>query len=70
MIKIQKNPSISPYTSRSNLKLSFRCVFRLDWFIKVHKDKNKLLENSVDYKLPCRNCDVCRTDEDTTHNEN
>jgi len=36
-----------------------RCLYKLDKFIKTHKDKNQHLDNNnIIYKINCNDCDV------------
>lgn len=44
---------------KSNLPVGYRCLDKLDKFIKVHKDKNSQPSTSnVIYKIYCKNCEA------------
>jgi hypothetical protein len=46
---------ISASLNKNEFSLGFRCVNKLDKFVKAHKDRNKKTEcNNVVYKLKCK----------------
>jgi hypothetical protein len=50
---------ISASLNKNEVMLGFRCLNKLDRFIKVHKDKNIKTEwNNVVYKLNCKDCNA------------
>ncbi|XP_018394985.1 PREDICTED: uncharacterized protein LOC108773618 [Cyphomyrmex costatus] len=45
--------------NKSLYKIGYRCLNKLDMFIKTLKDKKEIASNNnVVYKIPCKNCDI------------
>lgn len=50
---------IASSIKKSNIKIGYRCLRRLNGYIKPQKDKNELSNNSnVIYKINCRDCNA------------
>ncbi|XP_011864472.1 PREDICTED: uncharacterized protein LOC105560198 [Vollenhovia emeryi] len=44
---------------KSKFRIGYHCLNKLEKFVKVHKDKNKKLENSnVIYRINCKDCEA------------
>jgi len=50
---------VSSVVSKSDYTIGYRCLNRLNMFVKTHKDKEQTsTNNNVIYKILCKNCDA------------